>query len=238
MTPVASSSQTTLKIGPPSLARFDNFTPDGNEYAVGFLKQFAARQNEQVNCYLQGSFGSGKSHLLHAVCKMHENSIYIGLNDLQKQPEILEYAQNFELVCLDDVHSIAAQSDWESALMALFENIKSNRNRLLVSADVPAQELGLKLRDIANRFSAAQVLKVCPIPHNCKAAALIAQAASRGLTIEDSVIRFIVTRYPQDMHSLMRLLRRLERLSLEKHRNITIPFLKQFDFKDADAFIG
>ncbi len=229
MTTARPSSQATLSIGFPALAKFDNFVSDGNEHALFSLKQFALDQGEHLNCYIHGPFGCGKSHLLHSACKLSESSIYIGLNDLKKQPEILEYVHQFDLVCIDDIHSIAAQCDWESALMALCEKIKGSRCRLLVSADVPPGELGFKLRDLTNRFSAAQILKLKSISQHSKSAALVSQASTRGLSIDNNVIDFIMTRYPRDMHSLMRLLGRIERLSLEKHRNITIPFLKQLD---------
>ena len=117
----------------------------------------------------------------------------------------------------------------ENNLIALLENLENQKNLFIVSASFPPQELGFDLQDLVNRFSGRQILRLHPTSEETLVRILTDRVARRGLSIDDSVIRFILERYLRDTHSLIRLLERIDRLSLEKHRRITIPFLKQLD---------
>ncbi len=51
-------------------------------------------------------------------------------------------------------------------------------------------------------------------------------AAQRGLALGEGVTDYVLTRFSRDMGSLMRLLERLDRYSLQTRRAVTIPLIK------------
>ena len=228
-TPGTSSIQRTLDVDSPDYSDFENFIEDNNRQSVELLKDFIAGNIAQNMCYLWGAFGTGKTHLLYAACNSIDRSAYVSLRNLDLAPEVLDELHIFDLVCIDDVHSIANQFEWERRLMALFERLDHHGNLLIVSSAVPPQELKFCLRDLNNRFSGKQILKLVKLSESNIADVFTNRANQKGLTIEDSVVQFVMKRYSHDLHSLIRLLNRIGQLSLEEKRNITIPFLKKQD---------
>lgn len=223
------TKQTVLPIQLTDPSTFDNFLPDRNHQTLSTLKDFVESQSEVRICYLWGSMGTGKTHLLMASCKLIPDSVYLPLMDLQLEPANLDEVANIELICIDDIHSVAAQPSWESALFALFEKIQTNKNFLVVSSRFPASEMRFGLKDLVNRFQGRQILKLNPLSNQALSLLLNFRAAKRGLTLDESVIQFILRRYSRDVHSLMRLLVRLDDLTMQTHRRVTIPLLKRLD---------
>ncbi len=160
------------------------------------------------------------------MANISDDSVYIPLMDLNLEPSCLDEISQCTLVCLDDVHSIAGQPAWEDSLFDLFERIERKNQRLLVSSRFRPAEMKFRLKDLVNRFQGRQALKLNPLSNKNLAKLLEAQAARRGLTIEQPVIQFILNRYSRDMHSLMRLLDSID-MAVEIRRKVTIPFLKQ-----------
>jgi DnaA family protein len=62
---------------------------------------------------------------------------------------------------------------------------------------------------------------------NQKHAALQFQAAKRGIELPDEVAGFLLRHSARDMHSLSRLLTKLEQASMAAQRRLTIPFARQ-----------
>ena len=180
-------------------------------------------------CHLWGSMGSGKTHLLLASCKLIPDSVYIPLMDLQLEPSSLEEVSDRQLVCIDDIHSIAAQPAWENSLFSLFERIEGKKNLLMVSSRFTASEMKFDLKDLVNRFQGRQTLKLSSLSNQDLALLLKDRAARRGLILDESVIQFILNRYSRDVHTLMRLVVKIDNLAMETHRRVTIPLLKQLD---------
>ncbi len=73
--------------------------------------------------YLQGPAGSGKSHLLQALCAAVPGSAYFPLAQLLASgPEVLEGADQLAAVALDDLHVVAGDAGWERRLFALYND--------------------------------------------------------------------------------------------------------------------
>lgn len=60
-----------------------------------------------------------------------------------------------------------------------------------------------------------------------------AQAGSRGIELDDSVLDWLFARYARDLGALLDLLDKLDAASLAAQRRITVPFLRDF-LRDAD----
>ncbi len=225
--------QATIAVDQKNSASFENFHANENRQTVAQLMQMVASGARAETCYLWGARGSGKSHLLFAACNNIPASVYVPVMDLEVDPQNLKELETYRLICLDDVHTIASQVIWEDQILALLNNAEANGNTLLVTGKCPPGELNFSRKDLVNRLSGRQVLKLVCASDETKARILIESAKLRGLIIEEFVVRFIFRRHSRDMHSLVRLLDRIALASLEERRRITIPFLQELDeFKD------
>ena len=55
------------------------------------------------------------------------------------------------------------------------------------------------------------------------------RAQNRGLDIAEDVARYVLRRFPRDMHSLFELLERIDDASLASQRRITIPLIRSLE---------
>ena len=173
--------------------------------------------------------GLGKTHLLYSACKLIGNSHYLPLKDQSLQPEILDELHHFAVNCIDDLDQVAGQMSWEKKIMVLFENSLATGNSLIFTANAPPQSLGFQLPDLKSRLYAREIFKLKPVSDSDKIRILTERAARRGIHIDDSVAQFALSRYARDMHSLLGLLDKIDRMSLQQQRRVTIPFLKQLE---------
>ena len=221
------TTQTVLPVQLSDHSTFDNFLPGQNKQTLSVLKRFLGSNSETSTCLLWGGFGTGKTHLLLASYKFASDSAYIPLMDMNLEPSCLDDVSDCQLVCIDDVHSIAAQPSWEKALFALFEKMESKNQLLLVSSQFSPAEMKFNLKDLVNRFQARQILNLKALSSEDLKQFLRHRASLRGLEFSDQVIRYILDRFSRDSHSLIRLLNKIDHSAMESQRRVTIPFLKQ-----------
>ena len=182
--------------------------------------------------YLWGSEGSGKTHLLHAVCRLaNQNShrtSYLPLAELVNYPvESIAGLDKSSVVCIDDAESLRDHEQWQQAIFNLYNRVHDYDGSLLISAQAPPQELGLGLADLVSRFQSGPVFHLARPDDDIKVAALTLNAKERGLALDDKSARYLLNHYPRDLHALMDLLMRLDQASLVSQRRITIPFIRE-----------
>lgn len=193
------NSQLALNIRLRDDATFENFVGS----AAGKI------QGADPILYLWGLTGSGKSHLLQALCNKarfkKKDSIY--LQDLgNHSPEILHRLESFPLVCLDDIHEVIGDENWELELFHLMNSVKDGNTTLVVSASTPSARLDIQLPDLASRLRAAVAIETNSLDDQEKLGILRRRAGARGFALNDEVARFILDRSSRDMHHLMKLL--------------------------------
>ena len=113
------SQQLPLGLQLQASARFSNFLAGPNDGLIGQLMQTAN--------------GTGAS--CHLATDQDRTAAYVSLEDISNlSPELLEDWENYQLVCVDDVHRIAGKQSWEEALLNLYNRIRERRGRLFVAA--------------------------------------------------------------------------------------------------------
>ena len=146
------SPQIPLQLMPLRDSRFENFVDGPNHAVVKALKHLPDEPGSHI--FLYGGEGSGKSHLLNAMCvetrERHGRAFYLALNRLPKDAiASLEGLEKLDLVCVDDLHIIAGDQAWEEALFHCFNRIREANGRLLVSSRKRLSALDLGLPDLA-----------------------------------------------------------------------------------------
>ncbi len=213
-----------------STQNFSAFYPGNNKEIVTHLQKIFINKEQQI--FLWGEAGSGKSHLLQAICQetndAHKTSFFFSLDgkDLPS-PSILEGLENINLVCLDNIDQICGNIEWEQALFNFYNLHRDNNNYLIFSAACPPKYIEIQLPDLKTRMSWGLTLKLKALTDEQLLNALIYKANESGFEIPPNVAKFLLTHYTSDLPSIWKLLNKIEQATLVAQRKLTIPFLKQ-----------
>lgn len=191
--------QLALGISPQQQSTLDNFVPGANAELLARLRDLASGNSPESIVYLWGEAGSGKSHLLRA-------------------------CERAGLHVADDVETLDEQRQVE-----LFNRINEARQSggaLLAAGNAPPAQLPLR-EDLKSRLAWGLVYQVKPLGDAERAVFLRAEAERRGMRLADEVIWYLLARVRRDLPSLTAILDELDRVSLERHRPITVPLVRE-----------
>ena len=212
---------------------FENFhLPVESDNGVALAAaQALARPGARGTLFLAGPTGSGKSHLLKALCResqAHRPIRYLCLADAARwAPALLDgWAPPGAVVAVDAIDHIAGQRDWERALLALFHELQDSGGVFAAAADVAPSGCAWALADLGSRLGWGGVYGLTPLDHEGKLRALQARAARRGLILAEPVARYLMAREARHPAHLFAVLDTLDREALAAQRRLTIPLLR------------
>ncbi|OGA21319.1 MAG: hypothetical protein A3H34_01800 [Betaproteobacteria bacterium RIFCSPLOWO2_02_FULL_67_19] len=194
--------QLALGISPPPVPSFDNFVIGANGELVARLRELADGRLAESIFYLWGETGSGRSHLLAAAAR----------------------AATRPLVVADDVERLD-----EAQQRVLFNRINEARESggaVLAAGDAPPAQLPLR-EDLRSRLAWGLVYLLKPLTDAERAHYLHSEAERRGLRLGDEVVRYLLNHVRRDLPSLGAILDRVDRLSLEQQRPVTLPLVRE-----------
>jgi DnaA-homolog protein len=204
-------------------AVFDSFWPGPNGEIVAAL-----RAPSTTPLWLWGAAGSGKTHLLQAVCAATgESAAYFPLaRSLALPPEALAGFERSGVLCIDDADAVAGDLAWERALFRVFNEAAELRTRLIFAAAAPPRQAEWRLEDWRSRAAASVVYQLRELDDAGRVEALRLRAAQRGLQLPYETSEYLLKRMPRDLRSLFEVLDLLDEASLAAQRRLTIPFIR------------
>jgi DnaA family protein len=210
---------------------FADYLPASNLQTVELLKSFVG-SSSLFSVFLWGNSGLGKTHLLHAACQLAAeqrlSTHYVPLKEWKSHsPTILKGLEQSDLLCIDDIEQIAGCREWEITLFHLFNDMKERSHHLLFSADNTPDALNIGLADLQSRLASGVTLHLQDHDDHQKQEVLQFRARQLGMKLSDTVSRYLLTRYSRDLSVLWVLLEKLDHETLAKHRQLTVPFVKQ-----------
>lgn len=208
-------------------ATFDNYLEaPADALAVDILRCLAPSA-EYALLYLCGDAGSGRSHLLQAVCHQQPESVYLPVSQLlESSPaEVFDDLHHQPLVCLDDIDSIAGNGAWEEAVFHFLNRKMAVGGAVLVSARQQGKGI-FKLPDLVSRLSQGLLLRLQSPDDEQRAQLFAWRGERRGIHIPEDVAAYVLRHFSRDSHQLQQLLERLDTRSLAQQRRITIPFVR------------
>lgn len=222
--------QLALELRLRASARFTGYVAGPNAELLRQLHDSAIGEGEAfVLCW--GASGSGKTHLLQACCHAateHERTAaYLSLDEIDAMPPgVLEGWEQFDLVCLDDIEQIAARPEWEEAVFHLYNRVREQGGRLVVSAACAPAQLGLGLADLVSRLGWGVVYPIHALDDEQRREAMQLRASQKGCELPDDTAVYLLRRLPRELPGLFDTLDRLDEASLAAHRKLTVPFVK------------
>lgn len=224
--------QLLLDFGWPPTATFDNFIVGANAELVAQLTMLntanttvTTRPMADRTFYLWGEIGSGRSHLLHALCaRTTPNHAHARAIGPYSPLAAFEFDPTATLYTIDDCDALSPIQ--QIAAFHLFNEVHACPQSALVAAgNAPPLMLAVR-EDLRTRLGWGLVFQVLPLDDAGKIEALMQAARARGVSLAAEVPPYLLAHYKRDMPSLMRLLDALDRFSLEKQRAITLPLLR------------
>ena len=208
-------------------ASFESFLPGPNAIELAQLESLGAAPRPGLT-WVCGPEGSGKTHLLQALCaRAGADAAYVPVPLLLAYgAEALAEWQGRRWLCLDDVAAAIGSVDWERALFAAYRDCEERGASLVMAARAAPPQLPFVLPDLASRCAAGQRLNLRPLDEPQQCAALQLRARQRGVELPEETALYLQRRLPRDMHSLFALLEELDAAALAAQRRLTVPFIR------------
>ena len=224
------SPQIPLQLEPPRPDRFEDFVAGPNEKALLAVRQLLEEPGSSL--FLSGPEGSGKSHLLNALCHDARErgmaAFYIALKHLPEEAAAgLEGLQVLDLVCVDDIDRVAGNPAWERALFRCFNEVRAAEGRLLIASRLPLSSLQFGLPDLQSRL-AWGVRQNLQFPDDKgKQKIMMQRARSLHIELPDDVRNYVLKHSRRDMSSLLTLVENLKDAAFAGKRKITVPLARE-----------
>ena len=218
--------QLTLALSPPPPPTFENFFAARNAAALAALQSLVSSVPADPVVLLYGAAGSGRSHLLQATVSAVRSA---GLTAVWATPggEDLAHASfdlRIDLIAADNVD---AMNDTEQIqLFDAFNRQRASGGRFLASAAAPAGRLAVR-EDLRSRLASGLAIELLPLSEEERLAVLQGHATDRAMQVATEVFDYIARRAPRDLGTQIAVLDALDRISLEKHRPISIVLARE-----------
>lgn len=221
--------QMPLQVGLKDDCLLSTYYPGDNGEALAQVTLAASGNGEQY-LYLWGREGVGRTHLLQGACHQAHacgrSAVYLSLAQPGLSPSVLNGLERVNLICLDDIESVAGHPEWEEALFHCFNRIRTNQRNLLIAGDMAPKALPIVLPDLKSRLTWGVVYPLVPLDDEQLLKALQLRANERGLDLPDEVGLYVIRRLSRAMPILYDTLDKLDGASLAAQRKLTIPFVK------------
>jgi len=224
------SPQIPLELEPSRPDRFEDFVAGANQSVLLAVRQLLDEPGSSL--FLSGPQGSGKSHLLNALCHAAREkglgAFYIALKQLPEAAAAgLAGLQGLDLVCVDDLDSVAGNPVWDNALFTCFNEVRSANGRLAVSCRLPLSSLQFDLPDLESRLAWGLRLKLQSLDDAGKLQVLQRRAQALGIELPQDVQHYLIKHSKRDMGSLLSMLERIKQAAFVAKRRITVPLARE-----------
>ena len=208
--------QLQLNIEPQLDARISDFCGPGWEPVIDSVRQLHAGLFNRF--YVYGGAGTGKSHLLTAICdsylELGKSAIKVSLLELLDAPiEAITALESYDLVALDDIEAIIGVPHWQKAVFHLINNNNDGGGQLVFSSRYAPKELKLELYDLRSRLNQAVSVAV-PDGNDFadRQAVLLSVLARRGVHFDMQIIDYLLQHGPHQTSTLLQSVDQLEKL--------------------------
>ena len=210
-----------------SVATFDHFYMDDQNLRA---KDALLKEDD---LFLYGIAGTGKTFLLQSLCNHYtdceKTSLYIPLNEVKEYgSSFLDSFEELDLICIDQIDSIAGDDVWEVAIFNLINNCLTSKCRLIFCSRLNPSSINFNLKDLFSRIKRIDHIELLPVSENNLRDAIRFITDLRSLEIGDTEIDYLMTHSTRSITNIIEIIDELDLLSLKLKRRITIPLIKEF----------
>ncbi len=218
--------QLLLDIAPLHFPTLDNFIPGCNLELLQTLRDAISMRNYERFIYVWGSTGCGKSHILRAVTDAftHQRlrAMYVSCEINTKFAIDAEF---IDCVTIDNVERLGAAA--QIRLFNAYNQVREEGDALfLVSGNVSPGQLPLR-QDLVTRLGWGLVYQLHELTDEEKREAMKSHAINCGFELPQEICDYLLRYGRRDLPSLIKIVDALDRYSLAKQRQITLPLLRE-----------
>lgn len=168
--------------------------------------------------YLYGSMGTGKTHLLSAICEsfrdMGKSAIYLSLRELLTlDPSVLLSVENMDVIAIDDLDLLENHKDWQEAMFHLINRSYEQERILIFASHQAVNQLNFTLRDLVSRLAKSPTFQLpSGQDHATRAAVLATVLRRRNWHFEKTVLDYLLEEGPHRIGSMLEILDKLQPL--------------------------
>lgn len=208
--------QLQLQIEPQLDAQISDFSGPGWGEIIDTVRQLHAGLISRF--YLYGEAGTGKSHLLSAICESYlelgKSAVQVSLLELLDAPiEAIHALEQCDLVALDDIEAISGVKHWQKAVFHLINHNNQFGGQLIFSSRYAPIELKLELPDLQSRLTQAVSAR---LPNGSlyedRYELVHSVLSRRGVVLDQQIIDYLLEHGPHQASLLLQMLDRLESL--------------------------
>lgn len=205
-----------------SLDGGDFFVADSNAAAVAVIDGWPAWPAHAQA--LIGPGGSGKTHLA-SVWMKRSGAIALAPEEIGARSRVMMRAPPAALI--EDIDSALATGRADPVdLFHLYNWLKDGQGFLLLTARTPPGRWETALPDLRSRLRSLPIADIGPPDETLLAALLVKQLSDRQLRIPPRVVDYIVPRIERSFEAVEAMASRLDMLSLERKRPLSIPLAR------------
>lgn len=182
---------------------------------------------------LLGAPGVGKSHLIYAFChQLAQRSIshqYLNLqNHQQWSLDIFDALENIRVICLDNIHAIAGDEEWEEALFDLLNRVAESGDGVIIcSSHIGPSHPDFHLPDLCSRLAWGVIYHIATLNDEGRMSVLKIRAEQRGMRLSEQALQFLLHHSDRDLRHLLSILDRLDTRSLQEQKKLSVAMVKR-----------
>ncbi len=166
--------------------------------------------------YLFGEQGTGKTHLLSAICESfidrNRSAITLSLSELlHTNVAVLSSLETFDVIAIDDVQAIEHFPEWQEGLFHLINRSKEQNKQLIFASSKPVNSMNFALFDLTTRLSQATAFKI-PDGHILadREAMLQSILRRRGWQFDSRITQYLLQEGPHHIADMIQVLQHIQ----------------------------
>ena len=202
----------------PALGREDYIVSKINEEVVLWLDTWPNWTD--LGFIVCGPTGSGKSHLASALQTLSKGAIIEAKNLTEnKIPKLVKN----KCLIIEDINKYKS----EQLLLHIYNMMVERKNNLIFTSNVPTNQIHFKLPDLKSRLSSMSQINIGLPDDELLKNLILKQFSDKGVLVDFEVINYLVKRIDRSFYSVINIVNKINTLSLEESKKITIPFIKK-----------
>ena len=215
--------QLLLALVPGPEPSLENFFPGRNAELHATLHAVISGASAERCLYLWGQPGCGRTHLLKAT----EAALRVRGVPARYLPAAgpwPEMPDEVAALLIDDVECLDVPT--QAAFFFVYNRLRERRGIVVAAGNLPPARLSLR-PDLVTRLGWGLTYQVYALSDAEKGQALKTHAAARAFELPEEVIEYLLRHFQRDLPSLIGVLEALDRYSMQTHRLITVPLLRE-----------
>ena len=150
--------------------------------------------------------------------------IFISMKD--NKSEVLKDLDNFSHIFIDSFNECFENKISEIDLFNLYNSSKVNNCKLILRENSLTQK-NILLPDLKSRINSNIELVIPRLTDKDKKLIIEIELIKRGLSIKEKNLDFIMNHSSRNLETLQTLVNKLDKLTMERKKNISIPLIKE-----------